>query len=428
MKLWRKIAAACLALPMLAGAAVGQEKKTLTLWMTDSRSSYKAWLEKNIAEFKKRRPGVEISVVQMAPADAYVKWPAAVAAGNVPDITWMFAAFAPWLHEMPGGGFVPMNDVMEQLGIDKFTDTAKAAWRLNGEYLCTPVSRQTSYLFWRKDMFKAAALEAPRTWDDVVAAAKKLTVPEKGQFGIAMAGKPDFQIRQIWETILYSNGGNLIDRSGKVIADSPESVRATEIYRALFASSPPGSLANAYVEINRAFGQGSTAMVISLPVVLTQLLQTDPHLAGQVGAVIPSDNGGRDTMQNYRGWCVFKASKNPEIAKEFVKQLYSTGAYADHLEAAQLSSLPVYNDKAAIERFFSTNKTAQAFPEALRYVLDNNSGYYAGINLFGPSAKAGQLNNEGVIERQLNRFLVEKGDAAATVKVIASEIERVMKK
>ncbi|WP_378948429.1 ABC transporter substrate-binding protein [Mesorhizobium sp. ANAO-SY3R2] len=396
--------------------------------MTDSRSSYKEWLEKYAAEFKKQRPDVEINIVQMAPADAYLKWPAAVAAGNAPDITWMFVAFAPWLHEMPGGGFVPMNDVMEDLGVDKFTDTSKAAWRLGDQYLCAPVSRQTSYLFWRKDLFKAAGLEPPRTWDDVVAAAKTLTVPEKGEFGIAMAGKSDFQIRQIWETILYSNGGDLIDSTGKVVADSPESVRATEIYRELFGSSPPGSLANAYVEINRIFGQGATAMVVSLPVVLTQLLQGDPSLAGQVGAVIPSDNGGTDTMQNYRGWCVFKTSKHPEIAKDFVKMLFSTDAYADHLEAAQLSSMPVYDDKVAIERFFTTNKTAQAFPEALRYVLDHDSGYYSGINRLGPNPKAGQLNNEGVIERHLNRFLVEKGDAAATVKAIASDIERVMGK
>lgn len=425
---WRKIIALCLALPILATSAAAQEKKSLTLWMTDSRTSYKTWLEKYIAEFKKTRPGVEINVVQMAPADAYVKWPAAVAAGNAPDITWMFVAFAPWLHEMPGGGFVPMNDVMEQLGIDRFSETTRAAWRLNGQYLCVPVTRQTSYLFWRKDKFKAAGLDAPRTWDDVVAAARKLTAPETGQFGIAMAGKPDFQIRQIWETILYSNGGNLIDRDGKVIAGSPQSLRATEVYRDLFASSPPGSMANAYVEINRIFGQGSAAMVVSLPVVLTQLLSSDPSLAGQVGAVIPSDNGGDATMQNYRGWCVFKTSKHPELAKDFIKSLFSTEAYADHLEAAQLASLPVYDDKAAVDRFFSTNKIAKAFPEALRYILDHGRGYYAGVNLYGPNPKAGQLNNEGVIERALNRFLAEKGDAGKTVKTIQSEIERVMKK
>ena len=125
---------------------------------------------------------------------------------------------------------------------------------------------------------------------------------------------------------------------------------------------------------------------------------------------------------------MFKTSKHPELAKEFIKLLFSTDAYADHLEAAQLASLPVYNDKVAVDRFFSTNKTAKAFPDALRYILDHGRGYYAGINLYGPNPKAGQLNNEGVIERALNRYLAEKGNAAATVKTIHSEIERVMKK
>lgn len=420
----RMMAAAALLVPF-AGTALAEEK-TLTVWMTDARATYMDWLQNNAESFREQHPDVRLEFVQMPPSDAYLRWPSAVAAGNAPDITWMFVAFAPWLHQMPGGGFVSMNDVVEDLGVDNFSETTKAAWRLDGEFLCVPVSRQTSYLFYRKDLFEEAGLQPPDTWDDVLEAAEALNRPSEGRFGIALAGRTDFQVRQAWETILYSNGGELIEADGTVVVNSPEAIEAAELYRQLFQFSPPGSLSSGYVEINRTFGQGTAAMVISLPVVMTQLLQGNPDLAGQVGAVIPSNIGNRETMQNYRGWCVFESSEHPEIAKDFIRHLFSAESYAEHLEAAQMSSLPVYNNEEAIDVFFTNNQTAQAFPEAHEYILNHETGYYAGVNRMGPNPHAGQINNEGVIERSLNAFLAGEFDAETAVERIHQDIERIM--
>lgn len=57
---------------------------SIVVWMTDSRPGYKKWLETEAAAFKAKHPGVKVSVVQMSPNDAYLKIPAAAAAGGYP--------------------------------------------------------------------------------------------------------------------------------------------------------------------------------------------------------------------------------------------------------------------------------------------------------------------------------------------------------
>lgn len=425
MSMMRKLALGCLAAVFLSGAV---QAKTLTVWMTDSRPQYKTWLEKAAAEFKVKNPDVTIKIVQMSPSDAYVKWPSAVAAGNTPDITWMFFAFAAWLNDLPGGGFVPMDDVVATLGKDKFESEGLSAWNYKGHYIGIPYTKQPFYLFWRKDLFAAAKLPAPKTWSDVVNAAKVLNKPEEGRFGIAIAGKNDWTVRQNFEVVLYSNGGHLLSKTGEPAFTGPEAMNALQIYSDLFRYTPPGSLAAAYTEVNRNFAQGTTAMAISLPVALSQFQQGHPDKAGQVGAVIPSDKGLALTMQNNKGWTVFKSSPHVAEAKEFIKFLYSSAQYSAALQAAAFSWMPLYKDQAAIDDFFASSPVTKAFPDAVASLLAPASGYYAGIDWYGQNPNGGEVGSRGLVERNLNNFLAGKTSAEATANAIQQELREIFRK
>lgn len=70
---------------------------SIVVWMTDSRPGYKKWLETEAAAFKAKHPGVKVSVVQMSPNDAYLKIPAAAAAGGLPDVIWTTYGWRPGL-------------------------------------------------------------------------------------------------------------------------------------------------------------------------------------------------------------------------------------------------------------------------------------------------------------------------------------------
>lgn len=421
----RAFTAALFAVSLAAPIAHAQDPVKLTLWFTDSRAQYKTWLEKSAAEFRKTHPNVSFEIVQMSPNDAYIKWPASIAAGNQPDITWMFFAFSAWVNDIPGGALAPMDDVVNALGKDKFHPDGLSAWRYKDKYLGVPYTRQPFYLFWRKDKFDAAGLPAPKTWDDIINAAKVLHKPEKGEYGIAIAGKNDWTVRQNFELVLYSNGGHLLTKDGKAAFDNDVGRKAIDIYTELFKYTPPGSLNAAYAEVNRSFATGTAAMAISLPVALSQFHDANPAKAGQVGALIPSDAGLALTMQNNKGWSVFERSKHQAEAKQFVQFLYQTEQYARGLEASALGGLALYDDKQAVEMYFDRVGSVKAYPDVVQTLLSNHSGYYSGIDWYGQNPKGGLVGSKGIVERNLNMHLAKKQDTAQTALAIQRELREI---
>ncbi|MBO1012476.1 sugar ABC transporter substrate-binding protein [Achromobacter sp. SD115] len=421
----RAFTAALFAVSLAAPMAHAQDPVKLTLWFTDSRAQYKTWLEKSAAEFRKTNPNVSFEIVQMSPNDAYIKWPASIAAGNQPDITWMFFAFSAWVNDIPGGTLASMDDVVNALGRDKFHPDGLSAWRYKDKYLGVPYTRQPFYLFWRKDKFAAAGLPAPKTWEDIVNAAKVLHKPEKGEYGIAIAGKNDWTVRQNFELVLYSNGGHLLTKDGKAAFDNDVGRKAIDIYTELFKYTPPGSLNAAYAEVNRSFATGTAAMAISLPVALSQFHDANPGKAGQVGALIPSDAGLALTMQNNKGWSVFEKSKHQAEAKKFVQFLYETEQYARGLEASALGGLALYDDKQAVEMYFDRVGSVKAYPDVVKTLLSNHSGYYSGIDWYGQNPKGGLVGSKGIVERNLNMHLAKKQDSAQTAQAIQRELQEI---
>lgn len=406
-------------------AAFAQQPAKLTLWFTDSRAQYKTWLEKAAAEYRKTNPNVSFEIVQMSPNDAYVKWPASIAAGNPPDITWMFFAFSAWVNDLPGGTLVPMDDVVNALGKEKFHPDGLSAWRYKDKYLGVPYTRQPFYLFWRKDRFAAAGLPEPKTWTDVINAAKVLHKPEKGEYGIAISGKGDWSVRQNFEVVLYSNGGHLLTKDGKAAFDNEVGRKAIDIYTELFKYTPPGSLNAGYAEVNRSFATGGPAMAISLPVALSQFHEANKDKAGQVGALIPSDIGLAMTMQNNKGWSIFEKSKHQAEAKKFVQYLYTTEQYANGLESTALGGLALYEDKEAIEMYFNRVGSVKAYPDVVKTLLANHSGYYSGIDWYGQNPKGGLVGSKGIVERNMNIHLAKKLGSAETAKAIQRELKEI---
>jgi multiple sugar transport system substrate-binding protein len=407
------------------GIAFGKGEVQLEVWSTDSRLEYRQALVKTAEEFEKINPDIKINVVQMSSADAYIKWPAACAAGNPPDITYIFYAYLGWLDELEKGGFLPVDDVVKDIGIEKFPAEALRFWKNKGRLIGIPYIRNPYYLFYRKDLFEAKGLKPPVTWEDVLNAAKVLNQPEKRFYGIALAGKRDFSSRQLFEVLQYTYGGHTLNKEDKVIFKSPETIEALKMYVELFKYTPPGAATWGYTEINRGFANGSTAMVISLPIVLAQALKADPELAGKIGVALPYKRVKGVTMQNVKGWSIFKATKHPKEAKMFLRFLYQSDSFLRWLHVGTLALMPVYQDKNAIDRFFKEDPSAKAFPDVLDFLLKNNRGYHTGIDGSGPNRFGGRVGSEGIIETMVGKVLIDKMPVPDAVAWADAEIRKI---
>ena len=64
-------------------------------------------------------------------------------------------------------------------------------------------------------MFADAGLQPPKTWEDLVAAAKKLTNPSKGAYGMAMEGGSYTESVHFAFIFGKQHGADPFDASGK---------------------------------------------------------------------------------------------------------------------------------------------------------------------------------------------------------------------
>lgn len=108
-------------------------------------------------------------------------------------------------------------------------------------------------LVYNVDLFAKAGISGPpKTWDELYADAKKLTVDTNGdgkidQWGIGLAGKQDNDILWMVNMFMYQGGASLVKESGGktvVALNTPEGRAALEFYLKLIKECAPPDTGN----------------------------------------------------------------------------------------------------------------------------------------------------------------------------------------
>lgn len=122
-------------------------------------------------------------------------------------------------------------------------------------------------LNYNKKLFAEAGIaEAPKTWDEFLAAAEKLTDKSKGQQGFGLINSWAAGVLHPFSSLLVSNGGDLVV-DGKPVLDSEAAKQTFELYEKLIRSgySDPAMAtadANTTGPFLDSFVSGKTGMII----------------------------------------------------------------------------------------------------------------------------------------------------------------------
>lgn len=122
-------------------------------------------------------------------------------------------------------------------------------------------------LNYNKRLFEEAGIaEAPKTWDEFLAAAEKLTDTSKGQQGFGLINSWAAGVLHPFSSLLVSNGGDLVV-DGKPVLDSQQATETFELYETLVTSgySDPNMAmadANTTGPFLDSFVSGKTGMII----------------------------------------------------------------------------------------------------------------------------------------------------------------------
>jgi len=241
----------------------------------------------------------------------------------------------------------PIGPGIEAQGTD-LSDFPAAHMRhgmLDGELIGLPVRGHVQLLFYRTDLLEAAGVTPPKTWEEMVTAAKAIQ-DSSDAAGIALPyGKLNGQNLMVWMNLLWGNGGDLFDADGNAAFNSAAGVAATETYVGYLAEEivPAGSAVFIEQDAVTSFKQGNSAM---LPVwwwVRSQL--TDPKQStlteDQVGyTALPSVAGAdRTTFTNTWIFGVTEQSDSKDAATEFLGWLTDPALERDVLMDPDLTEV-----------------------------------------------------------------------------------------
>lgn len=338
---------------------------TVTFW-EDWTGAGQKQMEAMVDRFNKTHP--TIHVVDEVQSNMTTKFLTGATSGQVPDIMewdrWQTALYA------PKGVLYPINDFVKQdnVNLNNFYSAALNELTWNNHLYGLPLTVDARALFYNKRLFKQAGIKnPPKTWAQLEADAKKLTVWKNGklvQAGFLGPAAGDFNM---W---LQMAGGSMLTPDGKKTNFNSAAGLTTlnfwskllfkdKVWQVGFDSGLPNG--------EDAFGVGQAAMETNGPWMLGTYEQYGNKL--DFGVVQPpkgpGPHGRRASMMGGFGLVIPAAAKNKEAAWEFEKW-WIADEHNDAYWGEESSNLPG-NIQAGKIAYFSKNPLIKPFLQTLKY-------------------------------------------------------------
>jgi len=342
--------------------------------------SYGVWdatqvpaMQKIIAAFEAQNPAITVTIQQTPWTDYWTKLQAAASGGSAPDVFWMNG---------PNFQLYAANNVLRPLtDTDPHPDTsvyppalAKLYQYKNVQY-GLPKDFDTVGLWYNKALFDAAGVAYPTaswTWADFQAAAKKLTDPAKGVYGVGanLEGQENY-----YDTI-YQAGGSVISADGKKsgYAD-PATVAGLKFWTDLVAAKESPSLKQMTdtAPLN-LFESGKLAMYWGGSWDAKEFSGNDATKNGVDVAPLPA-GVKKATIIHGLANVVFAHTSHPAQAEKFAAFLGSQ--QAAQIEADTGTVIPAYNgtQQSWVKAYpqYHLQSFLDQLPDAVPYPISKNT-------------------------------------------------------
>ena len=218
------------------------------------------------------------------------------------------------------GWLLPVDFLWDDATINEYTSGLKATI-INGHWYSVPqVGRIIDMFYYRPSMLKAAGYNhPPKTWDELLEMAKKLTIDKNGdgkidQWGFAFKAGGVLDGAQMIKAQSLLLGVNPDNVNGKVKYNTPESIKVVEglvKMRNEYKVVPKGVTSFQHGDVADFFLSGNVAMVIE-PTYLYARAKSSSIANDFAVALQPVayEGGPRTQIQHWNGWALSVYSKN----------------------------------------------------------------------------------------------------------------------
>lgn len=224
-----------------------------------------------------------------------------------------------WLHEV--GSYTRKDTAYDEK--DVLPSMRQSLTGDDGKLYGQPFYGESSFLMYRKDVFKKAGLTMPKkpTWQQVAKLAADVDGAESGMKGICLRGLPGWgELIAPLTTVVNTFGGTWFDKGWKARLDSPEFKKATQFYVDLVREhGESGAAQSGYAECLNNLTQGKTAMWYDATAAAGSLESAKSPVKGKIGYVpAPVEKTESSGWLYTWAWGLQKASRNPDKAWKFV--------------------------------------------------------------------------------------------------------------
>lgn len=282
-------------------------------------------------------------------ADTKKQLSVGVAGGTLPDLVILDvvdnAAFA------AQGVLEDITEKVEEWGEkDSLLNGPLESATYDGKIYGLPLGSNALGLFYNEDLLEEAGVEPPKTWDELIEAAKKLTNDETK--GFAMSAVKSEESTFQYYPLLLSSGEDYTS------LDSDGAVRALELMKTLVDD---GSMSSDVVnstqdDIARQFAQGDLAMMINGSWNIERIKGESPDLNFNISQV-PMDKEYASTLGG-ENLALVKGG-NVEGAFDFAKWLLEPERIEEF--SAETGVFPGRQDVLATSDFWNNDKHLKEF-------------------------------------------------------------------
>ncbi|HPR39971.1 MAG TPA: extracellular solute-binding protein [Oscillospiraceae bacterium] len=214
-------------------------------------------------KFMADNPDIKVTIVGQGGYDDIVeRLEAAAASQSLPTMAIIEETFLGRFYPLT----VDLSQYLDPAVVENYQDGLMVSCYYDGVLRAVPFNRSMPNLYVNKTLFDNAGItEIPDTWDEVYTTAAALTDPEQGIYGFGVCWDTD---AWIYESILYSFGGEIISEDNKTILLNQDST-AADILTKFQDEADAGVFFNPYIyqdnvwsTIGSAFLDGKVAMFL----------------------------------------------------------------------------------------------------------------------------------------------------------------------
>jgi multiple sugar transport system substrate-binding protein len=341
-------------LALAAGAIFGTQvlaaDRIVRVWHTETEPQTVKAFNDIARRFEAKNRGVKIEAEGLAWGDLEGKIMAALAAGDPPELSHGQPITCTALQSK--GLLLPLDDVVKAIGETNIWEQVRRVCNVGGKQYGLVHAAGTSLLIYRRDLAEKHGLKPPKTWADLIQAAKTLTLDTNGDgridiYGISLPGDNLF-INILLGELIKANGGQLFDANNKPMLTDKKMIETLEFWRDLARYAPPGWEGHGYLQtFQNLYGQKAAMMLAGYG-----------RGAGMIEKFAPKEMANDKTFDVWvkphgpsgtepaaqvdeEPWMLFKDAKNTKEATEFLKFFYEDDNYLEYIRTVPIHFFPV---------------------------------------------------------------------------------------